>query len=68
MSGLTIFLGGWPELDWQGREEADRYEPDDAEAQMLAEFKRCQQVGHQWHTCPACGDHACLRCGTASNA
>lgn len=68
MSGLII-VPGWDREDRDRQAEAElHYALDPAEAQMIADFQRCQREGHVWHTCPACTDRSCLRCGTASDA
>lgn len=59
--GLTIFVGGWPELEPSLFEP----DPDDAYAEIL--WRICQERGHDVHTCPACGDVSCLRCHVGLN-
>lgn len=64
----AVIIPSWDEAD--ARREADaeaRYAMDPNEAAMLDAFARCRAEGHVEHTCPACGDHSCLRCGVGWN-
>lgn len=67
---IVIIIPDWDGPNPFAREAslAEHYALDVAEAQMIADFKRCQLLGHEWHTCPACADRSCLRCGTAPDA
>jgi hypothetical protein len=63
-----VIIPNWDEADEQRQDDAEaRYAMDPSEAAMLDDFARCRAEGHVEHTCPACGDRSCLRCGVGWN-
>jgi hypothetical protein len=66
--GLVIIPEFWDEEDRKRQADSEaRYAMDPSEVAMLDDFARCRAEGHLEHTCPACGDRSCLRCGVGWN-
>jgi len=60
MSGLIVIPGGVEAM--REAMAIERY-AEQEDAALKADQERCMAQGHIFHTCPACGDFSCLRCG-----